>query len=140
MNIRFQFLAGAADRNLSRSGMTLVEVMLGMLILAILAIAATTSVRYPRFMVVSSAHKQGAIHAANEALEEAVSVPYVNLQAGTVSLDDLGARYRMDGRAVSGTRRVDALGEGATEHKRITVSVNYPGGDAPIVLETLITP
>ncbi len=53
----------------TRTGMTLVEVMLGAAILAILAALATTALVYPRLLVVNSGREQSAIHAATAEIE-----------------------------------------------------------------------
>jgi len=129
-------------KNKSRCGFTLIEVMVGILILIILAVSVPAGLSYPRFLVVSAAHKQAAIHAANEVLEEAFSVNYnnVNLTAGTTTLTN-GNQYTLNGQAITVRRTVEDLGGGANpEYKRVTVSVSYPGGDAPVVLETFVTP
>jgi len=125
-----------------RCGTTLVEVMLGAATLAVLAVAVTTALFYPRHLVVSRAFKQSAIHAGTAALETAFAGSYTNLIDGTVSLGDLSAQYNINGRTVTnGTRSVQTLGGGGSpEYKRITVAVDYPGGTAPVVLETLISP
>ena len=124
----------------SRSGTSLVEVMVGMLILAILAVTAMMTLQHPRFLVSSSAHKQMAIHAASEVLEEVLSAGYSSLATGTVSLDNLGDRYTMNGRGLTGSRTVADWDGGAPPILLVTVAVDYPGGDSPVELETLITP
>ena len=53
----------------SRQGMTLVEVMLAAVILGILAVVASNSLFYPRWLVVNSGLEQSAIHAATAELE-----------------------------------------------------------------------
>ena len=130
-----------AKNSKGEHGFTLIEVMLGMLILAILAVTAVAALRHPHFMVVSTAHKQAAIHAANEALEEAYSLGYSNLAEGTSPVTPVGD-YSVNGRPVDVVRGIELLGGagGVPEYKRITVSVAYPGADAPVVLETIITP
>jgi len=52
-----------------RRGMTLVEVLLGTAILAILAVLAMTSLFYPRYLAVTSALEQNAIHAGSSDME-----------------------------------------------------------------------
>ncbi len=131
------------SKNKGRVGFTLIEVLLGVLILTILAVAVPAGLAYPRLLVVSAAHKQAAIHAANEVLEEAFSMNYnsADLSEDTVTLN-LGNEYTLNGRAISVSRTVKIMGGagGHSEYKRITVFVNYPGGDSPVVLETFITP
>ncbi|MFA6172523.1 MAG: prepilin-type N-terminal cleavage/methylation domain-containing protein [Kiritimatiellales bacterium] len=50
-------------------GMTLVEVMLSVAILGILAVLAVTSLFYPRYLVVTGALEQNAIHAGSAEIE-----------------------------------------------------------------------
>jgi len=124
-------------------GTSLLEVLFSIAILALLALALTTALKNSRSMVAAALQKQSAIQVANEFLEEAFSYGYTssNLLAGTVSLGDLSMLYSMNGRTVSGTRTVEILGgSGAPEYKRITVSVNYPGGENPVLVGTIMTP
>jgi prepilin-type N-terminal cleavage/methylation domain-containing protein len=122
-----------------RRGMTLIEVLLGTAILAIMAVAVVTALYYPRWLVVSSAHKQMAVHAAGEALEQALVDGYDSLTDGTHSLT-LSDSYNMNGRSPDGELEVETLGgSGTPEYKHITVTVNYPNGDTPVVLETYIS-
>ena len=53
----------------ARQGMTLIEVILGAVILGILAVMASTAFFYPRLLVVNSCLEQSAIHAATAELE-----------------------------------------------------------------------
>jgi prepilin-type N-terminal cleavage/methylation domain-containing protein len=57
-----------SDKN-RRGGMTLVEVILGIAILAILAVMGATALFYPRYLVVTSALEQSAIHAGSAEIE-----------------------------------------------------------------------
>lgn len=130
-------------RNKIQQGATLIEVMIGILILVIMAVAVPAGLAYPRFLVISAAHKQAAIHAANEVLEKTFSMNYshADLVVGTTALAT-GDQYTLNGRSITVTRTVEVLGGGggSLEYKRITVFVSYFGGDAPVVLETFITP
>jgi len=127
-----------------RRGTTLVEVMIGVAILAVLAVAVTTALFYPRHLVVSRAFKQAAIHAGTDALENAFTGPYAGLADGTVSLGDLSAQYNINGRTVTGDVTVVTVPGGPSdlfnEYKRIAVAVAYPGGDTPVVLTTSRSP
>ena len=49
--------------------MTLIEVILAALILGILAVALTTALFYPRYLVITSALEQSAIHAGTAEIE-----------------------------------------------------------------------
>jgi prepilin-type N-terminal cleavage/methylation domain-containing protein len=123
----------------TRSGMTLVEVILSAVILGILAILVVNALFYPRLLVVSSALKQQAVNAGTDALEQVFSKSYNSISNGTVSLPDLSGRYSMNGRTVFGTLSVETLGV-SEEYKHITVTVNYPNGQNPVVLETYRSP
>jgi len=56
-------------RQRNRRGMTLVEVILGAAILGVLAVAVITALFYPRYLVVTSAIEQSAIHAGSSEIE-----------------------------------------------------------------------
>lgn len=116
--------------------------MVGLLLLAILTIAVITSLAYPRFMAVSTAKQQAAIHAANEILEEALSMGYssADLALGTVAVSNLAARYTLNGAELSGIRTVSDWDGATPPTKLITVSITYEGGERPVVLETIMTP
>lgn len=125
-----------------RQGTSLIEVMVGILLLTVLFIAVTTSLSYPRSMALSRTHQQAAIHAANEILEEALSKGYASssLDFGTESLSNLVDRYTLNNDAISGSRTVSMWDSRVPPTKLILVSVNYPGGDTPVVLQTILTP
>ena len=53
----------------AQQGMTLIEVILGAIILGILAVMASTALFYPRLLVVNSGLEQSAIHAATAEIE-----------------------------------------------------------------------
>lgn len=53
----------------NRRGITLIEVMLSVIILAILAVVAVTALLYPTYLVVMSSIEQSAINAGNSAIE-----------------------------------------------------------------------
>jgi type II secretory pathway pseudopilin PulG len=69
----------------SRSGATLVEVIMACLILGILAIAATESIRYSKSMTITQRNRRTATDIANGRLEDVRSVSYTNVASGTVN-------------------------------------------------------
>lgn len=71
----------------SRAGITLVEVMFSIAILALLAIFSTTSLFYPHLLVVSGNHEQSAINAANSALERYLHNQSDPVEAGVFAID-----------------------------------------------------
>jgi prepilin-type N-terminal cleavage/methylation domain-containing protein len=122
----------------NRRGMTLIEVLLAASILGVMAIVVINALFYPRFLAVSSTFKQQAVHAGTDAMEKVFSQSYDSLANGMVSLGNLSDRYALTGRTVSGNRHVETLGGGGSPaYKRVTIMVSYPGGENPIVLETL---
>jgi len=126
----------------ARRGTTLIEVMLGLLILVIMVVMLVMSLRHPRAMVVTAAHKQAAVYAASEALEEAVSMGYTYSfynRTDTVPSGDYDSTYTLHGRSITnGTRTVTEWNADSPPILLITVSVDYPGGDSPVVLRTLL--
>lgn len=123
----------------AENGFTFVEVMFSMLIMTMLVVVTITALTFPRKMAVLNARKQAAIQAASDELEKAVSMGFSDprLAEGVVTVD-FGARYTLNGQTLSGERSVEILAGGTL--KRISVSVDYPGGDRPVILQTLITP
>jgi prepilin-type N-terminal cleavage/methylation domain-containing protein len=115
----------------NRRGMTLVEVMLAATIMGIMSIVVIHALFYPRLLAVSNALRQEAILAGTDALEQIFSQPY---NFATPPVNPVG-KYVVNGRAITSViTTVDR--EGTPEYKRITVTVSYPGGGTPIVLET----
>ena len=121
----------------SKQGVTLIEVAFGILILAVTAVAVIAALRHPRYMAVSSIHRQGATHIANEVLEMAVATGYNSLTNGTDTVTELVNNYDLHGRDVTITREISAA-PGSLDGKLIEVEVTYPGGDAPVRVATFV--
>ena len=128
-----------------KSGVTLIEVMVALLILAVMVVMLATSLRHPRAIVVKSTLQQAAIQAANEALEEAVAAGYMDsfdnrlrtVPSGNVTQSN----YRLHGHVVSGTRVVSEWDSEVPPTLLIGVTVNYPGSEGDsVVMETLLAP
>jgi len=117
--------------NERRQGTTLIEVMFGIVLLAIMALVVPAAIRFPRFAVVSAAQKQAALYSANVSLEEAFAAGYDGVDARAGTLLESG----LYGRMLTNTLVVTDLGGGI---KGLVVMVDYPGGDEPVRLETLI--
>ena len=69
-------------------GMTLVEVMLSIAILAILAILSVTALFMPRYLVINSGQEQSAIHAGSAAMERHLHNHLFPVDAGTFNTDE----------------------------------------------------
>lgn len=140
---RVRFNSSVVERKPQKQGTTLIEVVLGLLILAIMVVMLVMSLRHPRYIVVNTTYRQAALHAAIESLEEAVAQGYTHNhfnRAETVPSDNLDSVYSLHGRGVSGSRTVTDWDAESPPTLLVTVSVNYPAMDAPVVLETLLTP
>jgi len=74
-----------SNRKHLRSGDTLVEVIVAVVIIAILAIVATTALMYPTHLVVSDARRQVALHEAGRDMEQAKAISYGDLNGGTTN-------------------------------------------------------
>lgn len=57
------------DPNNCRRGVTLIEIMLSVILLAILAVLSVNSLFYPRYLIVNSNLEQTAINAGNSQIE-----------------------------------------------------------------------
>ncbi len=133
----------SAQKKKKRAGMSLVEIALALLIVAILAVVVPTALRFPHYLAVSSVQKEVAIHAANQVLEEALSFGYDHayLSAGTVSLDGMKGDYSMSGLELAVIKKIEILAAGTpAERKQITVTVTYRNNEDPVVLQTVMTP
>ncbi len=128
---------GNPNSRKNQCGTTMVEIMLAILILAIVAVSIPPAIGFSRSLVVAEAHRQAAVHAANEAMEQTISQDYSAIIVGTSGLD-FGTKYSVGGRLLptSGTLAVDEFN--SPDYKRITISVDYPGGDIPVILVTEI--
>ena len=117
----------------NRSGMTLVEVMLAAAIMGIMSVIIIHALFYPRLLALSNTFSQQAILAGTDALEQAFSQSYTSIVSRTVN--PVG-KYVVNGRAITNVTTTMTFGPG-NEYKRVTVTVPYPGGANPIVLETI---
>ena len=117
----------------AQQGMTLVEVMLGAAILAILAVMASTAFFYPRLWVVNSGLEQSAIHAGIAEIER-------NLYAtNSVSL----GQFNTDGWEVSNvvgeplpfSELVDG-GPETCDYLVISNAISFRDGEPPVELIT----
>jgi prepilin-type N-terminal cleavage/methylation domain-containing protein len=121
------------------SGMTLVEVMLGLVILAILGITATTSLFYPRHLTTSAATRRLAVDAATDHLERIFATDYL-LISGRPS-EELINTYSINGQTVTTTVYVEPV-PALFDYLHIWVEATYPGGSTnePVILETYRSP
>ncbi len=114
----------------NRSGMTLVEVLLGAAILGIMAVVVINALFYPRLLAVSSTLKQMAVQAGTGEIERLrANYTYTNMPPSSVT--NLSAKFNLNGRSMTATdtvQTVSALGFAGYddyEYKRITVVVYY---------------
>lgn len=129
------------DKNNKKTGTTLIEIMMAMLILAILAVSASMLLHHPRLQAVTAAHRQSAVHAANSAMDAAVSMGYqsVSNAVGSYALANVADRYS-NRIALSGKRSVELVTFSGTDFKRLIIRVDYLNGDRPVVVESLLAP
>ena len=131
----------SAIRN--RSGMTLVEVLLGAAILAILAVLVVNALFYPRYLVFSSTLKQLAVQAGIGEIERMRADCTYNSM--TNSTNNLTAKFNLNGRTIIATDKVlestfvNAPGYTTPyRYKQITVTVSY--GTTNVTLITYRSP
>ncbi len=114
-----------------KAGTTLVEVILAAVIIAMLAVMASTAFYYPTRIVVSDARRQVALFEANAEMETLASPSsYTNV---TTVLD----------RNFPALNKTMVLGRSVIDNgpdKTITVTVTDDGGDQIIELITVRTP
>jgi prepilin-type N-terminal cleavage/methylation domain-containing protein len=118
----------------TRRGLTLIEVMISIAILAVLAVMLSTAFFYPRWLITVSALKQNAIHAGTDAIERLFAQDYATIPDDPAELDFSGA-YEVNGRTVSNTV-YSAVKDEDLPLRLIRVEVTYPGRNDPVILET----
>lgn len=69
-----------------KNGLTLIEVMISLVILAILSITTLVAIPYARYMVVNSAIEQSAIHSGSSEIERRLNYPD-SVQLGAFNTD-----------------------------------------------------
>ncbi len=123
----------------TKSGATLIEVMLAVLILAIMATALPIALQQPRRLVVQSLQRQVCVLAGTEALEMASSWNPDDLSDGwETAAEALSSRYGLNDQNVT----IEAEAEVSEDHEDMTtvsVRITYPGGGGDeVYLETLL--
>ncbi len=93
----------------SRSGTTLIEVMLGIIIISILAVLVVTALFYPTRRVVADARRQVALQAANFLMEQVPRLPYGSIPNTNLTVtalnQDLTIRRTVD-ESVAGEKEI----------------------------------
>ena len=112
-----------------RSGLTLVEVLLAMAILAVLSVVVVTALMYPGFIVVSSTRRQIALNEGQRDMERVSAMPYVSIANTNYSVN-----------ALNGTLAVTRMVTTNAVGKNITVEVRSATGDLLVDLVTERTP
>jgi type II secretory pathway pseudopilin PulG len=130
-----------------RKGTTLVEVILGLVIIAIMGVTAIMSLFYPRHLTTVSAVRRLAVDAATDHLEQLFAMNYLTIPYGDLGPNVLTAEYNINGRTVTSIVSVEPRSEaipgggGDTfDYLHITAAVSYDGGPANVVLETYRSP
>lgn len=124
-------------------GMTLVEVVLGMVILGILSVVAVSALFFPRYLIEASATERAAMNAGTALIEQLFATPYELIPEGDQPLPDLSSFYSINGRTVTATvYRVENRPPlpAAPEYRYIQVQVTGAKLDTPVILETYRAP
>lgn len=118
-----------ADPHRRRRGLTLVEVMLSAAIIAVLAVLVAGALFYPARLVVSSARRQAALHAAGSDMERVAAMNYASLAATNYNIGVLNQILTVN--------RTVTPGSGFAT---VTVVVLDPDGEQLVELVTERTP
>ncbi len=118
----------------SRQGMTLIEIMIGAAILAILAVMASTAFFYPRLLVVNSGLEQSAIHAGIAEIERhlyatnSVSLGQFNTDGWNITVSPNPPTLR--------TETIPGTSGDTCEYLVISNSISFRDGEPPVELIT----
>lgn len=128
----------------SNAGLTLIEIMISLSIMAILFVMMSTALYYPRWLVTAAELKQNAINAGTDALEQVFSQNYFDIpSSGSFSVDYSGS-YEVNGQTFTATvtpaTTNDATLPGSmanAQWKHIILEIQVPDRpDDPVILET----
>jgi len=114
-----------SDRKRLRSGTTLIEVILAAVIIAIMAVLATTALFYPTRLVVSDARRQVALHEAGRDMERVRSTVYTDISPTNYSITTLHEILDISRTVITNA-----------SEKEIIVEVRDPDGDLLVELIT----
>jgi prepilin-type N-terminal cleavage/methylation domain-containing protein len=123
------------------NGLTLVEVLLGLVILAILGITSVTSLFYPRHLTTAAATRRLAVDAATDHLERLFAMNYLLIPLGGQSPEVLTGTYNINGQTVTTTVHVEQV-PASFDYLYVRAEATYPGGTTndPVILETYRSP
>ena len=107
----------------NKTGMTLIEVMLSIAILAILAVLASSSLFYPRYLVATSGLEQSAIHAATAEIERHLNDYTAPVPRGQFNTD--GWTFTI---TTNLTTHTDSIFSDDADYLEISTSVTYRDG------------
>jgi len=126
------------ERRSSGSGVTLVEVMVALLVLAVIAIGAAAFYSTGRVAIQESAQRRTAAHIARRQLELARAAGYTALAdgEGTTTADDVEYSWTLTVAAV-----LADPADGDSVYKRMRMVVDWPQSrGVPVTVETAMTP
>jgi prepilin-type N-terminal cleavage/methylation domain-containing protein len=109
----------------TRRGMTLIEVMLSIAIIAIMAVLGAGALFYPRYLVVTSALEQNAIHAGSAEIERRLRSTNSPAASGQFSLAGWNTAAIID-TDVSSTN--DVVSGDNCDYYKITTTITYRDG------------
>lgn len=138
----------------SKSGTTLIEVMIALIIIAIVIMGGGMFFFYGRVQIVREAHRRAATLVASGRLEELKAKDYSDIIVGStteeVDVDNLSKDSATAPTMVTETVYIDdpadGIGEagdpdGIDDYKKVTVAVEWTNGTARTVsVDTLVAP
>jgi len=119
-----RFIAGVAHRTENRSGASLVEAMVSVLVLAVAVVGTASFLFYAHSSIRRASIHSLAVAACSSRLEELTSVTYANLSSYTetntpLSLGDISAERTTE------IVNVDENSDDEIDYARITVTVSW---------------
>jgi len=132
------FIAHSGRRAAGRSGLTLVEVLVAVVVLAIVVIGTAAFLAHGRGAVECAAQRRTATQVANERKEMARSAGYAALADGSGLTTVDGVQYNW---TVEVTVAQADPGDAGSFYKRLVITVDWPtSGSDPVVLSSALGP
>ena len=129
----------------SKSGTTLIEVMIALFIIALIILGGGMFFFYGRVNIIREAHRRAALLVASQRLEELKAKIYSEIIIGSneepVDVDNLSKDSGTPPTMVTKVEYVDDVGGSNEDYKKVTVTVNWHDSTTNTVsLTTLIAP